>query len=103
MESLIKYWYLQSPLRFYTAMAHGISTLDATFAVRDTLRNINKPLFQDYTWQGRFIGVLMRLARVGVALFLYFFALVGYIVAFIFWIIFPIICIFSIVGSAVAS
>src|SRR5258708_6648176 len=99
MQHLITYWYLESPARFYSAYRQTVQTLDGTFSVRDTLRNISKPIFQDYTYQGRIIGVLLRLARVVVALFLFLLTALVYAGAFLIWLFFPLICVVSIIGS----
>jgi hypothetical protein len=102
MRHFLAYWYAQSPARFLEAAKHGIGTLDGQFAVQDTLRNLNKPLFQDYTYQGRILGVVFRIGRVGLALVIYTVAAAAYLAAFILWLLFPFLCIISIVGSVAA-
>lgn len=102
MNHLLQYWYLRSPNRFITAAQHAIQTLDGQIAVRDTLHNLNKPLFQDYTIQGRIIGVFLRLARAAMGLGVYLLVAVAYAGLFVLWLSFPIFCLVSLVGSVVS-
>jgi len=103
LQQIVQYWYLTSPSRFLNATTHAIHMLDGKLAVRDTLRNINKPLFQDYTTQGRIIGFFLRLARVAAALLVYAVVVSAYAAVFVFWIIFPLVCLVSLVGSLVGQ
>ena len=103
MRHFLAYWYLQSPARFVKTVSHAIGTLDGQFAVRDTLKNLNKPLFQDYSYQGRILGVVFRLGRVGMALFIYALAALAYVFGYVLWLLVPPLCLVSIVGSVAAA
>ncbi len=98
MQYLVHFWYLRS---FPWAWEHYISTLasfEAQIAVQSTWKNIGKPLFQDYTFQGKIIGFFFRLFRILGGLFLY--AVIGIIYAalYLLWILLPILSIVSILG-----
>jgi tetrahydromethanopterin S-methyltransferase subunit E len=103
MRHLIQFWYLNSPAWVWHAFLTTYYTLDGHLAVADTARNLGKPLFQDYTYQGRIIGVLLRLVRIAGGILLY--ALVGlvYALGFLVWLFFPLICLASIFGAFLAS
>ena len=103
MQSILLFWYKESFGRFYSSCVDSINTLEARFAVRDTIRNISKPIFQDYTLQGRFIGVLLRLARIGGGIFFYSLTVVVYVLSYLVWLFFPVLCTASIIGSVIAS
>lgn len=99
MGQFIRYWYLESPARFYAAFLAVCQMFEDTLAVKDTIRNITKPLFQDYTYQGRLIGFMLRLARIGLGVFIFTLLGFAYLFLFVGWILFPILCLLSLVGS----
>lgn len=99
----LQFWYMHSPGRFYAACLHSIGSLDNTFAVRDTAKNLGKPLFQDYTYQGRIIGVFLRCSRIAIGVLCYLFLVVGYALAFGTWLLFPLLCIVSLIGSVAGN
>ncbi|MEZ0286393.1 MAG: hypothetical protein ACAH35_00980, partial [Candidatus Paceibacterota bacterium] len=78
---------------------HTVRVFDGTFAVVDTWRNMGRPLFQDYTWQGRIIGVFLRLARIMAGLFVFVLAALLYAFFYLLWLLFPVICVASIIGG----
>ena len=97
----LMYWYVKSASRFYTAFQQAESHLEASFAVRDMLRNLDKPLFQDYTLQGRVIGVAIRLFRVALGLAAYAFAAALYLAGYVLWLLFPLLCLANLLGSLI--
>lgn len=103
MKHLVLYWYVESFGKIYGAYLRTLEHLEGQIAVRDTARNISKPLFQDYTYQGRFIGVLLRLSRIVVGIFLYSLIMAVYLLAYLIWLLFPFICLASIFGSLLAT
>lgn len=103
MHFFWNYWYLQSFSRFFASLEETISTLDNTFAVKDTARNMDKPLFQDYTFQGRIIGVVLRVFRIVFGVMAFGIAGMAYIIFYLIWLLFPLICISSLVGSILGS
>ena len=76
-----------------------IQLLEGSLAIQATLRNISKPLFQDYTPAGRLIGVLLRLSRILLGIFLYGLVFCFYLFFYLIWIFFPIFCLVSLVGG----
>ena len=101
MIPFVSYWYLQSPQRFYSAYLSLLNGLEAQLAVVDMVRNISKPLFQDYTFQGRLIGVAIRVLRIIGSVFIYAVISLAYAAIYLFWLLFPILCLLSLVGSLV--
>lgn len=99
MQHLLSFWYGQSPSWVYNRFLQTIRTLDGHLAVREMVHNITRPLFQDYGWQGRLIGLLLRSARIIFSVFLYFLTFLVYLGAYAVWLLFPIICLVSLVGS----
>ncbi|MBU6389449.1 hypothetical protein KGQ71_02960 [Patescibacteria group bacterium] len=99
MQPIFRYWYLQSPGWFYSAFLRSIQEFENVLAVGDTFRNLGKPLFQDYTIQGRIIGFFLRMARIGLGGFIFLLVALVYIATFVLWMVFPLICLLSLLGS----
>ena len=99
MQHLLRLWYIQSGPWAIRRYMSTVQILDGTFAIGDTWRNIGRPVFQDYTWQGRIIGVFLRLARIGLGYFTYFVAALLYVSVYIIWLLFPVICLISLFGG----
>ena len=79
------------------------SQVEGVVAVRDTIHNLNRPLFQDYSYQGRIVGFFLRLARIGAGIFVY--AVVGllFVLGYFLWLIFPLLCSITIIGSLLGT
>lgn len=99
MDHLLKLWYVSSPNAAWQFYLRTVGALEGSVGVRDMLRNIRRPLFQDYTWQGRLIGLLIRLVRIAAGLVLYLFVAVLGAVLYLVWLAFPLLCIAAIFGS----
>jgi hypothetical protein len=99
MQYVLRLWYVASGPWVIQRYLTTIRIFDGTFAVRDTWKNMSRPLFQDYTWQGRIIGVFLRLFRIGVAAIIYFTAAVFYLIVYLIWLLFPVICLASLIGG----
>jgi hypothetical protein len=103
MRTILTFWYKDSPVWFYSSCVDTINSLEGHLGARDTLRNISKPIFQDYTLQGRFVGILLRLGRIGLALSIYLVAVSTYAGVFVTWLLLPVFFIVSIIGSFLGS
>ncbi len=99
MQQLFRLWYIESAPWAWQRYLGILRTFDGTFAIKDTWRNISRPLFQDYTWQGRIIGVFLRLARIGLALFIYLLTALISVAVYLAWLVLPVIFIMSTIGS----
>jgi len=103
MMAFLTYWYLQSPARFYRAFLGATTTVENQMGVQDMIRNISKPLFQDYTFQGRLIGLGLRIVRILAGVILFTLTFIIYILLFLLWNLFPILCLVSLVGSFIGK
>lgn len=103
MSYVLSFWYLRSPGFFWDSFLKTIFALESSIAIKATLQNISKPIFQDYTLSGRFIGFGFRLGRIIAGLFLYALVALTYFLACAFWLIFPLICLVCLVGSAIGN
>ena len=99
MENLFTLWYLRSPAQVWEFYLRVINSLEISIGVRDMLRNIRRPLFQDYTWGGRLIGLIFRLLRILIGCMLYLGVAALFLTLYIAWLLFPAVCIVSLIGS----
>jgi hypothetical protein len=101
MLTVLSYWYGYGLRALGQRYLGSLLAFEGQVAVRATARNITKPLFQDYTRQGRIIGFFFRVFRILFGLGLYAGVTIVYgIIAFI-WLIFPLLCLVSIVGGLI--
>ena len=96
MQHWLRYWYILSPSWAYRRFTQTIQAFDGHLAVADTWRNITKPIFQDYSYQGRIIGFFLRLFRIFFSLLFYCLIALFYLVAYAIWLLFPVICVAAI-------
>lgn len=81
--------FFDMPINIYHAWLKTAGSFEAQMAVITTARNLGKPLFQDYTREGRLIGFFMRLARISIGVIVQIIILLFFIVLIIVWIIMP--------------
>lgn len=98
MLFFFRFWYVQSFAWAWQHYRSTIASFEAQIAIKATWKNIGEPLFQDYTFQGKVIGFFLRIARIffgGI-----FYGIIACIALFlyIFWLLFPILCLISILG-----
>jgi hypothetical protein len=87
---------------------YGTGLVEAFFRMIDTMKqandetaltiwakNIFVPMYGDYTWQGRMISFLMRVAQIIIRTFLFLGWCVFAIVVFLLWIVVPLFIIFQ--------
>lgn len=103
MLHVFRFWYIDSLERFYHSLQNSLRSFEGQIAVRDTLKNLAKPIFQDYTFQGRLIGMLLRLARIFAGLFVYFLTILVYLFGYLLWLLLPLLFSIMIVGSLIGT
>lgn len=102
MQELFSFWFVESGPRAIAWYRRVIAGFESNLAIATTAKNLSKPLFQDYTFQGRVIGFGFRLLRIFFGSILYA-VIAGFaVVIYLLWLVFPILCIVAIVGSFVA-
>lgn len=99
MENYLYIW-LSTSTRIYKKSFKSISSfLISKIAIRENLENIFKPLFQDYTREGRVIGFILRSVRILFGVILYL--LVGLVLAlaYVIWTLLPLIFLIYLIGG----
>jgi len=93
LDSLIDFldfWFYHSPQRMIRSFFDQIYIWDKNLKVRANLRNINKPLYGDYSVIGYFIAFPYRVLRIFFGFFIYFFIFIFYLIFLLVWISLPI-------------
>jgi len=80
-----KHWYVDGFWFVYRYYIYIIKMLDREWALIATVRYLFKPLYQDYSFAGYFIGVGFRIARSFVGALLYLFVTLIFMFIYIAW------------------
>jgi len=94
LKEFLRHWYVNSFWIIAGRTINFLERLDRTLALKITLRNFWRPLYQDYTFVGYILGFLFRSGRIIVAGFIYFFIALMAFCLYILWIAIPIYIIY---------
>lgn len=81
----LRHWYVGSFLTISHWLINALESLDRYFALRITLKNLFKPLYQDYTLIGYTLGFIFRFWRALFSGIIYFFVILFFIAIFLAW------------------
>jgi len=84
-SDFLKHWYLDVFAFFYEKWWQTLKSLDRFFALPLTFKYYFYPLYSDYTWTGRLMGLFWRTVRLISGLLLYFFISLVFVVLYLFW------------------
>ena len=97
---------VEGPVKIYQLWRLTASNFESQLAVVTTLKNLGRPLFQDYSREGRLIGFFLRIGRVLIGVIIQMVLLVVFLAIVLAWLILPIIItyrvfdnIFSLINS----
>ncbi len=90
------HWYADASKVFFHKFISFLESLDQTIAMRVTLRYFFQPLFKDYTFIGRILGVVFRTGRILIGLAVYAFVFVIFLAIYVLWLSAPVIMLFYI-------
>lgn len=93
----VMWWAVMVPGRLWRAGDKWIKTAGEIFAVKEMVQHLGEPIFQDPTWQGRLIGIVIRLIRLVVGLVGQFLFLCAVVVVIGLWYLFPLLAIYEVV------
>lgn len=89
-------WYIDDTKNFYNWFFSCFKTLDRDIGLISNLQNWLSPLYGDYSFAGRVIGPVMRTLRISFGLAFYSVLAIFSLIAYLIWIILPIIVIMMI-------
>ena len=93
------HWYIEASKVFFHKLISFLESLDQTIALRVTLKYFFQPLFKDYTFIGRILGVVFRTGRILIGLAVYVFISVVFLAIYALWLSAPVILIFYAFGA----
>ena len=91
----LKHWYFDG---FFFITEKTISILgffDQLFALKSTLLNLFRPLYQDYSLVGQIIGPIFRFLLLILGIIIYLAIIIISLIIFIIWAAIPLVIIFS--------
>ncbi len=96
----IWHWYVDAFIRGFRWHVNFLEGLDRFFALRITLRYFFQPLYQDYTFVGRILGIILRSIRITGAVLTYTIVALVSIALYIGWAAVPLYIIYRIILNA---
>lgn len=90
ITEFLRHWYVDGFRKISQELINALEVLDRTIALKITLKNLFRPLYQDYTFIGYFFGFFFRFWRLLFGVILYFFVVLIFFAAFLVWAIIPI-------------
>jgi hypothetical protein len=83
------HWYIDGSRRLLHDFVSFLEKLDKTFAIKVTFKYFFQPLYKDYTVIGRILGLIFRSSRILIALFVYTFFSLIFLVVYACWLLIP--------------
>lgn len=87
---------VDGPRKIFELWRLTAANFEAEISVVSTAKNLGKPLFQDYSREGRFIGFFLRLGRIVIGILIQAILLLIFIALVIIWLLLPALIIYEI-------
>lgn len=94
-------WYKDGTSFFIAFFFSVIKRIDRVLALKITIRYFFTPLYNDRTFLGYILGVVLRSGRILVAVPIYLFVTIGMLSLTLVWMLVPIFFVYKIVTTAV--
>lgn len=85
------WWYSTGLKSAFARMKATIHQGNEELSLSIWLKNVFKPMFGQYDWQGRIISFFMRLAQIIFRLIVFCFWIIFSFIVFLFWLVLPLI------------
>lgn len=92
----LRWWTVLLPQAIIAKGRRSVSLVGDAFAVKQMLQHINEPIFQDPTWQGRLIGIGIRIMRIVIGLLAEGVTTLALGALLVLWYLFPLIALWGI-------
>lgn len=89
VKDFFHHWYVHGGTRIFKSFLSMFERIDRTVALRVTLAHFFEPLYKDYSFMGRVLGVIFRSARVAVGAVIYLFLVSLFLVLSLVWFLVP--------------
>ncbi len=87
------HWYFHASRVLARAFISFLERLDRTFAIKITLQHFFEPLYKDYTFLGRILGMVFRSGRILIGGAVYLFIAVVFFIVYVMWLLVPLVLI----------
>lgn len=91
------WWYTTGHKKAWNRMIETISQGNQELGLTIWVKNIFKPMFGQYDWQGRIISFFMRVFQIIIRFIIFLFWVVLAGIAFLIWLLLPIFIIFQLI------
>lgn len=92
----ISWWAFIMPQRLWDAGYKFMQTAADIFAIKEMAQHIGESIFQDPTWQGRLIGIGIRIMRIIFGVFAESIFVIMTLSVVVLWYMFPIIAVYGV-------
>jgi hypothetical protein len=99
ISDFFHHWYVDASKVFFNKLVSFLEELDRTIALRVTLKYFFQPLYKDYTFIGRILGVVFRTGRASLGAAVYLLIVAIFMAVYILWLAAPIILILYALGA----
>jgi len=82
----LHHWYVHGLRNLTHAFLNFFENIDRTLALRITAKYFFQPLYKDYSFLGRILGIVFRTFRISIGLVIYVFFGVIFILVYLTWI-----------------
>jgi hypothetical protein len=99
IRDFIFWWYVQMPYRIGQITIRLLTYVDDQFSFSLLISTFFSPWKRDYSPVGYFIGVIIRILYLPIALAIYILTLTLCIIALLFWVLLPVVTVFFIFAT----
>lgn len=92
---------VDGPLKIYQLWRVTAANFEAQLAVVATAKNITRPLFQDYSREGRLIGIFLRLGRILVGILIQVLLVIVFAAIIILWLLLPLYIVYQLFSNLI--
>lgn len=95
----IRYWYLDGFLKFVSWTYSLLERFDRFFVFKINVKKWTEPIYQDYSFIGRILGVIFRTVRIFIALIFYTIFILAAAAVFLAWSAVPVFVVYKIINN----
>jgi len=88
------HWYFDGSRAFGLHFMSTLIATDRSLAIKVTAHHFFEPLYKDYTFIGRILGVVFRTIRIAIGLLVYLSIVAAFVAAYLAWLSIPVLIIY---------
>lgn len=103
IKEFLHHYYIDGTRFLFYKFINFLENMDRSIAFRITLKNYFVPLYRDYTFMGRILGIIFRSIRLLLGGITYLFIGIVFLLLVLFWLLVPIILVALAFGGSINS